>query len=275
MALLAALQASDLPAAVAKLLNSLAPSTASAVAIQNIIAQAEGLKAIGDLMAKSPLAAALDGIKTSSQSASSAVEAAGKVLLTLAGNYDKTAASSQTLTTATTAYYNAVVATIAQTELIKTSISNMFASTIQAMKLSTLDTAGKYAFYQSDEATAAAAMAASSDPATIQALSTRINNDFNAAFGLLTPQQQKDQLNTFTDNISKLNTATTAQLATIQKNTSDAATAILTTIQTAFADASVKQGQAADGQVAAAQIQLAAAQTPVTVFIQGAPAVNG
>jgi DNA repair ATPase RecN len=118
-------------------------------------------------------------------------------------------------------------------------------------------------------------MLASNDPAQIAALAQKINDDLNAAFGLLTPEQQQEYLGQFTQNITDLNTTVEDKLNEIRDNVTTAVGDTLTEASNNLSLAADKFTTAANTADNAANTNLAAANTPLQVDVtthDGAPA---
>jgi hypothetical protein len=79
---------------------------------------------------------------------------------------------------------------LSQIQDVRTSLGDLFGNTIRNFKLAGMDNQGKFNFYQQDAAALQAQALASSDPATIRALADKINADMQAAFNLLSPEEQ-------------------------------------------------------------------------------------
>jgi hypothetical protein len=264
-ALLAALQASDLPQDIAHLLDSVTAATASSTDITNIIAQATALKSVTDILAKNPMSDALDAIAASSQTATGALDSQVTAAESLVKAFDGTAASSQALAASAQSIYSAEIAVIAQAQQVKTSLGSLFSDTIRGFQLSTLDNQGKYNFYQQDEASVTSQLQTATDPAVIQSLTQQAVADASAAFGLLSPAQQKQQLAAFTQALNQIQTLETQRLNAVQTAATNEANTVLGDIKTVLSTIAVQNQKAADTQVTAANTNLAAANRPLTI----------
>jgi hypothetical protein len=206
--------------------------------------------------ALNPLAAAMRNNQT-------AITAAMKA-------YDGSTTSAQNLQQATVAYYNAQLQLLAGIEQTKASIDDMFGNSIRNYKLAGMDSQGKFDFYKSDAAALQQQALGSSDPETIKNLASRIDADMNAAFNLLTPEQQAGpEGQAFISRAQSTDKAIGDHLDSIKKDLVDATQDILKQIKDAIGASDASQAAAAGTQLDAAHTNLLAAQTPRTLIIQG------
>lgn len=258
--------AAKLPTEVAANLERALDSTQAG--LDKITTFAAAFLNVQDVLNADPIADALANIKAQSRGAADTLATMGDGLADLIKNFDGTAAAATGLATATQAYYNAEVALIAQIEQVKSSISDLFTNTIRSITLQTLDNAGKGNFLNDEIGQLQSQLFSSTDPAQIQALANRINDDINQLFGLLSPEEQQSQLSTFTDNLRQLNDEVTQRLQDVESTAESTAADLLTQVRDALgdaikqmADAAGAQQDAAGAQQDAAQTQLEAAQT--------------
>lgn len=127
-ALLAALQNSELPDDISKILNSVKVETAEAKDIENVIAYAGAVKTINDALDKDMIVEAQKALDEAALSTTEKLAKQSEALLDLGKDFDKTAESSKKIAEATQQYYNNVIATIAAIMQLKTQISDMFKS---------------------------------------------------------------------------------------------------------------------------------------------------
>lgn len=312
-ALLAALQASDLPTSIAKLLKGLNAATATDDQIKNILAMGQAYKGLLDITSKlpaavsadlesvldgttdtfnkvaemataianvqdvlnaDPIADSLDAIAASAQTAYTTFQKQGAALQQLRQSFDDSTSAATGLASATVSYYNAQVQLLAQIQQVKTAVSAMFGDTIRSLTLTTLDNSGKYNFLQKEADQLRDALLKSNDPTQINDYAKRINDDINQAFGLLSAGDQKQHLQDFVDRINQLNDAVNKQLTGAGVAAQNDAATTLKQIQTDLAKA------AADMAASAAASKVATA-TPLKLEVDvhvDAPAtatVNG
>jgi hypothetical protein len=273
--ILAALQASDLPADIAALLNSVNAATASQDTISGLEQFASAMQNIDTLMSSNLGDEATKYLKAQNATAMDSFHGTATALRDLLTAADYSTAGVDALTAATNDYYRSAVILLAQIEQVKQSISNMFGDTIRSMTLQTLDKPGQYDYLMNEAGDLQAQMLASNDPAQIAALAQKINDDLNAAFGLLTPEQQQEYLGQFTQNITDLNTTVEDKLNEIRDNVTTAVGDTLTEASNNLSLAADKFTTAANTADNAANTNLAAANTPLQVDVtthDGAPA---
>lgn len=197
----------------------------------------------------------------------SASEAARKGLEALMEAYDDSADSGEKLAQATASYYLAQVQLIAQIDGIIASVTEMFQQTGDAIRLAGMDDQGQYDFFQNRSNVNYEALLNSSDPEQIQKLAEKINADINAAFGLLSPEEQTRESGNFLDRLNDLNDKVTQRLKDVQKELGDETKTLLDQVGELLSGAATTQQAAADTQTTAADTQLQAAQTPTAVRV--------
>lgn len=262
-ALIAALQATDLPGILGKLFQGIDAKTITGDAADNLLGFATAYKQLADVFNSDPLDDALNAIADAAGGAQRALEKQGDALLDLLDTYDGTAASTQALATATQDYYNNVVAMIAQIEQAKTAIANMFAASIKQYQFSKLDTGGKYSYLQKEIDASYAELRSSSSATRIQELAKLIDSDMREAFGLLTPEQQAQMADQFIKGAQDVNKEAADRLDKVKQDQIDTLNSILTAIQTAANDFITA---AADVKSGGADI-LTASETPVQIDV--------
>jgi outer membrane murein-binding lipoprotein Lpp len=167
---------------------------------------------------------------------------------------------------------------LVQIDQVKAAISGMFGDTVRGLTLTTLDPRDKADFLLREANSLTAQLQTEKDPARIQALANRINQDITEAFGLLDPEEQRRRLAEFTNYANEVNTFITDHLNEIGTDVRNSASDILTLVKDAFAIAVDNFVIAAAAQNAAANTQLDAANTPIRVEVNvsgGNVAVNG
>lgn len=260
-----------LPAEIGDKLIGALDGTADAIA--HVGALATGLQSVTDLMNRDPAADALEAFAAQSRTAYSAFLDSAEALRTQLDANDASAAGINALTAATNSYYAAQVQLLAQIEQVKASVSSMFEDTIRSLTLQSLDDPAKYAFLQNEADSLRDELGNASDPQRIQELAGRINDDINAAFGLLDPTQQRALLSQYTERVSDLNDYVAQRLGEIRDDTTDSVGDTLREVSDRMKSMADQLTQAGATQVAAANTQLAAANTPQVIRID-TPAAN-
>jgi hypothetical protein len=181
----------------------------------------------------------------------------------VAATYDGSANAAKAAA-ATINYYNAQMQLLSQIQDVRTSMGDLFGNTIRNFKLAGMDNQGKYNFYQQEAAALQAQALASSDPETIRALADKINADMQAAFNLLSPEEQAGAAGqAFIARGTAAGNALDERLEKLQKQTADATTRTLADMKRS----STPRDEAPGGgrpRSRAANTNLAAAQTPKT-----------
>jgi hypothetical protein len=287
-ALLAAVQASELPADIAAILNQITASAASAEEIDNIIATAQAFKGLSDFFKDYDLAADVaDYIEAATMSSTEQMSAMGQALRELAAEYDGSLEATEALTLATGEYYSSLVQMLAQIQSLRESIGNMFDNTGESLLLQTLTDEEKYARYQQQAADLRSQLATANSPEEVEAITRKINDLVQAAFGLLSPEEQQAVLAEQLRLLDEVQAEADARLAEIAETIQEEGERTLESINgllTAFiadlqaqanttGDAAATQAAAAAAALEAARINLRAAQTPLVITIDD-PTVN-
>ncbi len=257
-ALLAALQASDLPEDIAKILKTISSVTGSSGDVTNVLQLANAYATLSKAMATFDPA---DIIKKAQRSSTEVTHDEGTALLDMAGKTHLTTESITALANATNTFRTAAANLVLEFENAKHSIDNMFANTVRSIQMAGLDDNGKYKYLQSEADSLFGKAQNSSSITEIQALATQINSDINTSFGMLTPQQQHDMQNEYLSRITLVNTTLQTRISALEKTATDENATTLKTIEGLMQDLVEKSTSAADKQVDAANKQVDAANT--------------
>jgi hypothetical protein len=203
-ALLAALQASDLPTQIGAVFNSISAAGASADTIDNLMAFGSAMKVVIDALAGNVVDDAQTAWEQSQRSSVEVLRDMGAEVMRLATNMDGSTESMQALATATTDYRAAVVQTLVAIKQISVQVEEMFSATRDSLEMYGLDPAALYDRYRADADAAAELLANSTDPAQIEKLSQRINDDINAAFNALDDTGKTAQQNPLLDYLDSI-----------------------------------------------------------------------
>jgi hypothetical protein len=246
-ALIAALKGSDLPGTLSKLFASIAPETLTSDLADNLLTFSQAYLNLYNVFNANPMDDALKAVADAATGAQGALSRQGQALLDLLATYDSTGAATTDLATATQAYYTNVVTLIAQLEQLKTTIKDMFASSIKTYTFAGLDKAGQYNYLRDEAAALQKQLASTTDAATIDRLAKQIDQDMRDAFGMLSPEQQAAQAGEFIKGANTVNDLAQKQIIAAQKAAQDQSDAILTAIKTAIDNAASNlSGAAAD-----------------------------
>jgi hypothetical protein len=269
--ILSALQAADwkgASAGVGQILSTVNANTASQDAIKGIIDLADAFgtlrRSLNDLdlgkfladLAKSPKARLAE---------------MGTALTALSGKTKISVEELQKLGQATGEYQSAVANLLVGFEQAKVEIAGMFGDTARNIRLTNLDDPGKYAFYQNESNRLLSNIQTSDSSDDIRNWASKINEDINAAYQLLSPEQQRAHEQEYLDRLDKVNKIVTDRLEAVQKQTASEANAILAQIRDALDLKAKEFKEAADTMNGAANTSAAAAArgTTLTVNIRG------
>jgi hypothetical protein len=212
--LLAALQASDLPVQVGRLLSSLSAATASSAQIDSILAAAQAVGQMTTALATlgDPLTAAAKALDASSQTALGAWEAQRDALYDLAKAAPNTADGLASVTTATQAFAASTVALLSGIMNAKKALDDMFQTTRD-----TISAVGKspdqlYADEQARAATLFQQLQKATDPDQINSLAKQLNDSINKAFGMLSPEDQAANQAAFLAGLDRVQQTTDQQM---------------------------------------------------------------
>ena len=206
----------------------------------------------------------------------------GAEVMRLATNMDGSTESMQALATATADYRSAVVQTLVAIKQISVQVEEMFGATRDSLEMYGLDPAALYDRYRADADAAAALLANSTDPAQIEKLSQRINDDINAAFSALDDTGKTGQQSPLLDYLDSISAIAQERLLAagglVAAGTVDpfaAANVALDGAAARFAAASETNAKASNVMLEAAQIirnaadkSMQAAATPVRAYIE-------
>lgn len=269
-ALLAALQASDLPAAVGAMLKQTLASTATEEEIAGAIEGAGALKVVLDTIVRDPLVDLADVLKAAGESPLQKLNSMGAALIKLTEEFDGSTESAKQLAAATGDYYKAQIELLAQIEMMKKSLvgpGGMFENTAQQFKLDAMTNDEQYKYWQDQQALLLKQLEVASDPAEIARLSQAANQAFQNAWNLMTPEQQKASLKEYLDNLKVVQDLTEKRLNEATDTILTAVDTTLTSVGVKLDDFATKINDAAKTQNDAALKQLAAANMPVKVDV--------
>jgi len=146
----------------------------------------------------------------------------------------------------------------------KQALAELFGNTQEGFLLQSLNTEEKYAYYQRQAEQLFAALAAATDPEVIDRLARQIDAAQNAAFGLLSPEQQTALSGEFISGSQRVEDLVNARLAAagdlLDKNNAS----LREVIRDALAEFAADIKDVADQERETADINLEAARTPRT-----------
>lgn len=229
-------------------------------ATEQLLEFAGALVAIRDYTSADLMTDALDQIEQAGRSTWQTWQAGNAELRTLTANFDGSLASATALADATSAQYQLELNLIGQIQGLLVSTNAMFGDSIEQIKLSNMDAAQQYDYWRAEVDKDYADLLAATDPAEIARLSGEVNQGSMNAYGLLEEDQQAALAPEFIAYLEGADTLTTERLNASQD-------AIVATHADLTASIESVINAAAEKMMEAAQINLAAAQTPVAVNV--------
>jgi hypothetical protein len=192
-ALLAALQQSDLPDDIAKILDTVAASTGSTDDITNVLALAGAFKQLMDVAdgMKDPLTAASDALDDANKTGLQVWEEQRDAFNEMVKTVDPTVDGLNSLTAAANGLYQSTVQLLSGMIQAKQAMSSMFGDTKESIERAVLDPQQLYERLRTQTQALYDQLANATDPADITRLASQINQNVNDAFGMLSPDQQK------------------------------------------------------------------------------------
>jgi hypothetical protein len=269
-AMLAALQHSDLPSYLAHVFDGLTASTATQEQINDAIKAATALKTIFDVVTRDPLADLAASTEANSNRFQTALRNNATAIKDAMSHFDHSTASTEHLRDATIAYYNAQLQLISGIDQVKQSVDDLFGGTIRSLEMGGMDKQGQYDFLRNEAATLQQQALASSDPETVRRLAEQINADLNAAFNLLSPEEQNAHRAEFLSGTRTTQAALDARLEALRRQAIEDTKDVLRQIKELIGANTERETHNAETNLTAANTQLIAAQTPHTLILQSA-----
>lgn len=185
----------------------------------------------------------------------------------LISSYDGSAQSTTDLVTSLGAFQQATVAMIVAIDQAAAAMHAMFEDTAKSIRMSTMTPEEKYAYLQQETQDLYAQLATETDPAKIQQLSQRINNDINEAWGLLSDDQKKALQADFLTRLDALDEAVANKMTALRDVVAGDSDSVMTAVTDKLHDVFQMADAAATTQNEAADKNLQAANTPITVHV--------
>lgn len=308
-ALLAALQASDIPELIANVLDSVVAETASIDDVEGVVALAAAFSDLYDVLSDGD---AVEDAETAwanmQRNSAQVLRDMGADLEQLARDFDGTLESTQELTQATQDYRAAVSQMLVTIRQVQGAISDMFADTITELEQVGMSPEELFAFWQGKADAAMAQLSVATSPEEIASLTESINQYIQNAFGALqqpelpanATEQERETANAqwlatqrgmaqqFIAYINQVNALAQQRLDEIYDDTASAGMTPFDTVRTAMETAANDmKAAAADQKIAATDMNTAAgimiaaadrmsvAQIAVSVTGDGRVLVNG
>jgi len=205
-AMLAGLQASDLPDSIAKILDTVAAATATSDSVDSIIALASAFKSLQDVTEAmtDPMKGAVDAIDAANRTA---LESWGKqrdAFYELADATEPTVEGLSALSSASAGLYQSTVQLLAGMMQLKDQLAGMFGDTREAIVRATMTDDQLYAHIQGQTEDLWKQLQNATDPAEINKLAQQINKNITDAWGMLTPEEQAAKQTDFLNNLDRV-----------------------------------------------------------------------
>jgi tape measure domain-containing protein len=212
--ILAAVQASELPDVVKRLVNSLNATTATAEEIDRVLGFAGNYATMSRLTAPGAARERADGFIAGS-TAMGAYRAAGDALDEVVTSFNAGSASAEELVAATNAYVEAQANLLVQIHQVREAMRDMFADTRRNIELGGLTEQERYDYLRNEARRLTASLATMTDPEEIARVTQRINANLNEAFGMLSPEEQRRRRGEFLSSLDRLEDIVTTRLNAI------------------------------------------------------------
>ena len=244
-ALLAGLQDSDLPEAIASILSGVAADVATSDQIDQVFALAGAMKGLLDTL--TPLSVE-DLVAEAGRSAISAWRAQGEQLRDLANNTDLSVESLNRLSQATGQYRAAAAQLILQFESARTSVAAGISDTLRDFRFQTLDKQGQYNMLRGEASSFASGLGSMEDAGQIVDTVNRIRQLSSQAFGMLSDEDKRAMLAEYESGLKEVQRIADERLVALRDDVKDEANVQLSRqekIVTDMAAASVRMETAA------------------------------
>ena len=269
-AILAALQASTLPAAIAGILDDVNAATASEAEVETIIARAEAMKTLFGSFG--------EAISATAEPALTAIEQLhqqGEALVALALASDRSAESIANVATATAQYRASVTALIQQYAEAKGTIGQTIDEAIRGFRFNTLDKQGQYNFLQGEADNIASLIGSTSDAGALADMVRQITSLSTQAFNLLDDPEKIRQRDEFIAGLEDVRSAANQRLVDLQQQAVDAANQQLEDTRRMFEEVTAAQQAAANTNQAAANTLAGAVGALIGGFGGGTSGAGG
>lgn len=245
-ALVAALQISDLPSTIAKVISTIDVKNASKEAIESALSLAQAWEDILSQGQRDVVADAAIALKSANATALDTLRAQGSALVDLANKFDGSAAMTQTLAKAQSDYRASLINLLASIEQVKGELHDMFGQTREKIARSGLSDDQLYQRLQDQAGQKFGELQSATDPAQAQRLAKELDSLYNQAFDMLSPEQQQALKGQYLANLDVLD-------KTANQKLTELAAAIAEESKKPFEVVATKLDEAADKMLAAAQ----------------------
>lgn len=287
-AILAALQASELPEEIAAILNSVTAATASAEDVDRVVAFAAAFRDLTEYLAGVDLAS--DVSEALARANETSVDALGRMaseLRSLGAEFDGSTDSLQALGSATVEYRQVLVQLLAQIEQLRESIHGTLENTREDIRTSLMSDEELYGYYSGRAQDLRQQLATASSPEQVASLVSQINDYIQRAYELsgnfeMADEQRRALQEEQIRLLNELEQEANSRLSDISETIRDAGEQTLADMRTLLTDfvnqltagtadiktAATLGSDAAATQLTAANINLQAARTPLRIELE-------
>jgi methyl-accepting chemotaxis protein len=253
-ALLAALQASDLPAQIANVFDNLAANSATAAQIDNLMLFGSAMKSIIDSISGDVLADATQQWNDLNKTSTQRLSDMGAEVIRLANATDGSTESMQALAGATSTFRNAVQQVLVAIRQVAQQAEQMQASLVEGILTSQMTPGQRFNYFIGAANTAALGLSTASSPEDVQAIAAQVYAAIDSAFGALPDDLRGTYTQPLLDFLSEFGAGVNEALTNIQGDTLDQTTSPFAAAEQALNAAGDKFTGAASKTESAAQV---------------------
>lgn len=287
-ALVAALQASDLPASIAAVFDTAVPESMTAGAIDNLMAFGAAMKLIIDTISGDVLTDATKVWTDAQKDSSDRLRDMGDEVVRLANEMDGSTASMQALASASLTYRNAVVQVLVAIRQVAQQAQAMQASLVQTIQTDGMDQFSAFNFWTAFANQQALGLGSATSAEDVGAIADSVYSAVGTAFAALPEDVREAYKPALLEFLSEFGSGVEQALTNVRNATVAGTESPFAAAQSALdgaagkfdqasgsmQSASATQLQAAQISLDAANINLQAANTPLVVRLAGSE-VNG
>lgn len=258
-ALVAALRASDLPASIAAVFNTVAPESMSSGAVDNLMAFASAMKAAIDSVSGDVLADATTAWESAQDSSIDRLRTMGEEVVRLSGAMDGSTASMQELASASQTYRQAVAQVLIAIRQVAQQAQQMQGSLVQSIQNWGMTPGQSFNYWTGIANQQALGLATATSPEQVNAIATSTYGAISEAFNAL-PEDLKEQYRpALLEFLGEFGEGVSQALTNIQSQTIGDTANPFAAVNTALGNAATKFDGAATTQASAAtKIDIAA-----------------
>ena len=268
---LSALQASELPEQIARVLDSVVVETANEEEIDRAIKFGAAMRTVMQALEGSVAEDAAEAIAASQRSVVENLALMGSELSKLAAEQDGSVESMQALAQATVNYRQALAQTLVAIKQIERGVDQMIAGMRETIETTGLSGDEAYEYYRERANQAADLIATTEDPALVEAYAQQANRYFMLAWNSLPTDEQLAMKPEFLSRLNVLDAVVDSTLARITTSVQESSAKPLESVGAALDAAGDKFTMAGD-EIAGAAIALGDAVDTFGAWVSQLPA---